>query len=242
MIERIIARFGHGSGLSQDQLADFRGTVHVKLMKDDYAVLRRFKGRSSLKTYLYSVIHRQFQDFLKQIWGGWQPSAKAAKIGQTAIALETLIVRDGHLFHEAAQILRLNQGVPISEKELERIYASLPRRTLRQMLDEGHLEQQEDPGNQPEAHLLSKERERGRERLHKMLQHVLDYLSVEDRFLVKMHFWDNATVARMAKTLGYNQKWLYRHLKKILKKLGQSLLEKGVLKKEILEYLNPPVC
>lgn len=241
LIEKIIDRIGCGSGLSDDQLEDFRGTVYLKLMKDDSAVLRKFKGGSSLKTYLYSVIHNQFRDFRDKLWGYWQPSVKARELGSLAVELESLVSRDGYLFHEAVQIIRGNQRVPIDERELEEIYASLPIRVARQILDAGFLDQAVDPRGRPDEKLLLEEWAYGRDRIRSMLQGVIQYLSVEDRFIVRMHFWENATVARMAKTLGYNQKWLYRHIHKILKKLGKTLLENGIVKEEVIKHLNPPV-
>ena len=54
LIEAIVGHCYRGSRFKPQEAEDFRGTVMVKLIEDDYAVFRKFQGRSTMKTYLTS--------------------------------------------------------------------------------------------------------------------------------------------------------------------------------------------
>ena len=56
LIKEIVSYCCRGSGFSREEAEDFEGRVKVKLIENDYAVIREFRGRSSPKTYLIAVI------------------------------------------------------------------------------------------------------------------------------------------------------------------------------------------
>jgi DNA-directed RNA polymerase specialized sigma24 family protein len=72
---------------------DFGSHVKLKLIEHDYAILKKFEGRSNLRTYLTVVIHRLFLDYRIKAWGKWRPSAAAKRCGGVAILLERLTRR-----------------------------------------------------------------------------------------------------------------------------------------------------
>jgi hypothetical protein len=49
LIEAIVAQSCRRSRFKPQEIEDFQGTVMVKLIEDDYAVFRKFQGRSTLK-------------------------------------------------------------------------------------------------------------------------------------------------------------------------------------------------
>jgi DNA-directed RNA polymerase specialized sigma24 family protein len=59
-IAGIIARRNH---LDEDETAAFIQHARVRLHADDYAVLRKFDGRSSFYTYLTTIMVRLFRDW-----------------------------------------------------------------------------------------------------------------------------------------------------------------------------------
>ena len=67
----------------------------LKLIDDDYQILRGFRERSSLRTYLSTVVERLFLDYRIRQWGKWRPSAQARRAGALAVRLEALLHRDG---------------------------------------------------------------------------------------------------------------------------------------------------
>ena len=48
---------------------------------DDYSILRKFKGRSSLRTDLITVVTHLYQDWRNGRWGKWRPSEDAKRRG-----------------------------------------------------------------------------------------------------------------------------------------------------------------
>ena len=139
-VERIIAFVARRRRLDAGEVDEFASVVRLKLIENDYEVLRRFEGRSSLKTYLTVVIQRFYLDYRVSTWGKWRPSAGARRLGPTAVLLERLTARDGMSFPEAVQAARTNHGVPENDRELFDIGAQLPQRTRRQFVDDGTLE------------------------------------------------------------------------------------------------------
>ena len=63
--------------LPPDEADDFGSEARLHLIKDDYAVLRAFQERSSLRTYLFAVLSHLFLDWRNARWGKWRPSAEA---------------------------------------------------------------------------------------------------------------------------------------------------------------------
>ena len=104
-IDQLVRTWGRRRHLSPAEQEDFAGFVRLRLIEDDYAVLRKFQERSTLWTYLSSVIGRLSLDYCAEQWGRWRPSA-ADRLGPEAVALERLVTRDGHTLDEAIAIVR----------------------------------------------------------------------------------------------------------------------------------------
>src|SRR5688572_4504105 len=130
-IERIAASVARRNHLRGDEAAEFTQEVRVRLLEDNYAVIRKFEGRSSFSTYLTTVIVRLFHQWRVEQWGKWRPSAEAKRLGDKAIILERLISRDGYTFDEAVRILTTPGGAQFTVAELEAIYLRLPLRNPR---------------------------------------------------------------------------------------------------------------
>src|SRR5690242_17941070 len=83
-IERIVASIGKRSGLDADALEDFSADVKLRLVDDDYVVIRAFKNRSSFESYIATVVKRLLLDHRNREWGKWRPSAVAKRLGPLA--------------------------------------------------------------------------------------------------------------------------------------------------------------
>src|SRR6478672_4714082 len=115
VIREIIAHSARG--LSRQDGEDFSQTVMVRLIEEDYRILREFKGRSSLRTYLAIAIKRMLLDYQNHLWGKWHPSAEAKRLGPTAIWLERLLYRDKLSFEEACRVI-LGEDPEVSRANL----------------------------------------------------------------------------------------------------------------------------
>src|SRR3954467_3768557 len=117
----IIAQIAHAvcrrNGVDDHDAEDFASDIRLKLCDDDYAVIRKFQGKSGFVTYLTVVINKAFLDHRRRIWGKWTPSAQAKRLGGVAVLLETLVYRDSQSFDAACQILEQKHGVTVDRRE-----------------------------------------------------------------------------------------------------------------------------
>ncbi len=237
LIERVIASIGRRRALSSDEADDFASWVRIRLLEDDCAILAKFRGRSRFKTYLVTVVGNLFRDYRISKWGKFRPSAMAKRCGPTAERLETLCHRDGFSFDEAVEILRRNFGVRESAEELAALAASLPPRVPRKVVGEEALEQLGESGR-VEERVNDQEQSETAQRVEAMLARALRQLEPESRLILKLHFEDRLTVAAIARTLGLDQKPLYRRIDHCLKSLRQSLEADGFTAVDAAELLG----
>src|SRR5229473_2829543 len=131
LIERVIGWVCARRCLRGADAEDFASTVKLRLIENDYEILGRFEGRSSLKTYLTAVINRLYIDYQTQRFGKWRPSAEARRLGPVALRLEALLYRDGLTFEEARGVLQTDFQVAESREALYELSLKLPRRSPR---------------------------------------------------------------------------------------------------------------
>jgi RNA polymerase sigma factor for flagellar operon FliA len=228
LIDRVIAFVCRRHRVAAADADDFAGVVRLKLVQDDYLILRKFEERSSLQTYLTSVIIRLYQDYRVAQWGKWRPSAEARRTGPIAIRLETLMQRDGLSFDEAYETLRTNYAVDVPREELFAMSLRSPRRTTRRTFQDDGLESVPAEGGDGDEALRYDASQMQAARAAQALHCAIDRLPPEDRLIVRMRFADAFSVADIARTLGVDQKPLYRRLDRLMSDLRGSLEAAGI--------------
>jgi RNA polymerase sigma factor (sigma-70 family) len=238
-IERIAAFVARKSHLNGDECTEFTQEVRVRLLEDDYAVIRKFEGRSSFSTYLTTVIMRLFHQWRVEQWGKWRPSAEAKRLGDKAITLERLLTRDGFTLQEAVKVLTTPGGSQYTVAELEAIYVRLPLRNPRPILVSDELLPDAiaidgDAGDRVES------RERARTARHAAvtMDDLLGHMNAEDRMILQMRFWEALKVPEIARTLHIEQKKLYKRLEKLFGTLRRGLESAGVSKRDVGNLLS----
>lgn len=240
-IERAASYCARKAGFSKEEVEDFVSHVKLRLIEDDYTIIRKFQGKSELKTYLTVVIQRLFLDYLDHEKGKWRPSAEAKRLGDLAVRLEKLLHRDRCSLDMAYEILRTNDRLTITRQELADLAAKLPRRRPRpQKEGEETLGNQASPELDPEEEALARERAARRQEVLRILKEVLAGYPDEDVLLIKMS--TTHKVSDIARILRLEQKPLYRRLEKILKGLREDLEARGVRPEEIREILGRGGC
>jgi RNA polymerase sigma factor (sigma-70 family) len=240
VIDRVTAFVAARNHLAAADADDFRSHVKLKLIEDDYAILIKFKGRSSLRTYLTVVIQRLFLDYRISAWGKWRPSAEAKRAGAVAMLLEQLQTRDGHTFEESCELLRAKHGVHASRAELEAIAARLPARIRKRFESDDVLETVADAGPSVDVLVVERERASTASQVDGALKAVMSSLDPQDRLILALRFEDGRTVADIAGLLRLDQKGLYRRLERLLAQLRTALEARGIQSSAVVEMFESP--
>jgi len=215
------------NGVNGHDAEDFASDVRLKLCEDDYAVIRKFQGKSSFTTYLTVVINKRFLDHRRRIWGKWSPSSQARRLGNVAVLLETLIYRDGGSFDAACLILVQKHGLAIDRRQLRTMLAQLPRRSQRRFEGEDGLDMLPSADG-ADAHVLAGERDDQLVTAENALRQALQRLPDEDRAVIRMLYYEGLSVADIARGLGVEQKRLYPRIKQLLASLRKTLKSQGI--------------
>lgn len=237
-IERVATHACRRHGFSREDTQEFVSAVKCKIIEDDYALFRKFQGKSSLKTYLTVAVNNFFKDHLDHIWGKWRPSAEAVRLGGLAIQLEKLH-RDGFTLSESCEILVTNHHVEATRQELEDLASKLPHRNPpRRMESEEALENRPAEDLSPDEQVEVRETADRRQVVLRYLKDALKRLAPEDALLARMSC--EFKISQIAQKLRLDQKPLYRRRETILKTLRQDLESHGVQADEIGGLLSIP--
>ena len=231
-IEKLVQISGRRHHLSHVELEDFEGYVNVELLKDDCAALRKFQNRSSWWTFLAAVIERLALDFLVQRWGRWRPSAMAEKLGPVAVILDRLVNRDGHTLEEAMEIVRTNNAVGMSYRDLRAMWEQLPPRP--RMTEVG--EEAAAAVSGPESSEVRVEDDARRQevgRLERTLETAFRALPAQDRVIIALRFDHGLSAAEISKVTKSSVPTIHRRLDRSLKELRAALSRGGFDPREI---------
>lgn len=238
-IERIaafVARRGH---LNADETGEFVQIVRVKLFEDDYAIIRKFEGRSTFSTYLTTVILRLFHQWRVEMWGKWRPSAEAKRLGEKAITLERLLTRDGFTFAEALNVLTTRSGDAYTVAEIKELYVRLPLRNPRPVLVSDDVAPEVAAvDNDADERIESRDRERSARCCATALDGAIAKFDAEDRLILQLRFWNSKKVPEIAKIVGIDQKKIYKRLEKLFKELREALEKAGLKRADVDQLLD----
>lgn len=237
LIQRKLQHLSRQSRLPEHEAEELRSWALSRLVDDDYRILASWEGRSSFPTFLTVVLTNLMRDYRTHLWGKWRPTASARRQGDEAVLLEQLCGRDGFSVDEAVERMRTEHGVSLSRAELERIEASLPRRTERRWVGEEELLRIPVDG-QVESRIEEAERSRTEEEVRVLMTPLLQSLAAEDRLLLKLYFWDGLSMAAISPLLDRPQRELYSVRDKCLKKLRRNLEEAGLSSERIRTLLG----
>lgn len=242
LIEQVISFIARRHHLRTEDADELGAHVKLKLLENDYALLRKFQGRSSLRTYLSTVIQRLFLDYRIASWGKWRPSAEAKRLGQVAILLERLLTRDGYSIDEAYEVMTTNHRLTETRAELERLASRLPPRAKRRFESDdvlGDLPSAERPADQI---VVDRESTQVGLRVQAALRGALADLEGQDRLILTMRFDDGKTVAEIATVLRLEQKALYRRIDRLMASLRNELEAAGIQRAAVVEMLERPLA
>jgi RNA polymerase sigma factor (sigma-70 family) len=238
-IERIASFVARRNRLNEDDVSEFTQEVRVRLLEDDYAIIRKFRNRSSLSTYLTTVIARLFHHWRIAQWGKWRPSAEATRLGDKAIVVERLMTRDGYSLDETVKILTTPSSSQYTLGEIEAVYLRLPPRHPRPMFVSDE-QSAEGIAVEPEAdgRLEMRDGERSARTAASTIDELAPSMKPRDRLILQMRFRDALKVPDIAQRLNLDQKWVYKRLEQLCNTLRKRLEAAGVRRSDVGALLS----
>lgn len=234
----------------ENEALELSNLVLDTLQKDDYHVLRQFKGNSQLSTYITAIIARQAVDLIRKKKGRSREKERAEKYGQTGLIIYEQVISQNRCVSDFYSQLTTQYGISAPLNELEKMADYIegkkhihPPSNLspesNPAVKDGlimHSEEGEDeiiiPDNRNNPENLVME-EQQTAKIEKAVKDILLELNGEERFLLKMRFPTNdkdkpGKVEQIASVLGISEKAVYKRITRLLEKCRDLLGQKGV--------------
>ena len=219
LVSAVIRDVVRAKRLPATDAQDFAQTVHLKFIEREYDVFTRFRGDSSLRTYLTVVVMRALLDWRNARYGKWRPSAAAVRLGPEAVMLDQLINRDS--FAEEIAIAQVRGRSGSSPERLRRLAAQVPRRTRVRFVPDDCLQMM--PAAPDASSIDADERRQRLTRVRRALRNAYRQLPDEERRLLSMRYGSRLSVREISETLQMDQKALYRRFERVVCRLRASM-------------------
>lgn len=241
-IDRALRFVCHRSGIEPQEAEEFGATVKLRLIENDYAIIRAFQNRSSFGTYIAMVIHRMLLDYRATLWGKWRPSAEAKRLGPLAVELERMMFRDNVAAEEAAAVLARRHR-EITPKDALALAARLPQRPPKKRtvsIDE--VESTLAVGSDvTDGAALDGDYTRRTSAVSAAMRQALEDLDEHDRVALQLRFVNGMAVSEVARAMAVDQRMLYRRMDRLVSELRSSLEKAGVGKADVEDLFGHPL-
>ncbi|HJW94783.1 MAG TPA: sigma-70 family RNA polymerase sigma factor [Thermoanaerobaculia bacterium] len=238
LIERAVAFACRRSRLDPDDAEEFGAVVKLKLVENDYAILRSYEARSGFATFISVVVQRMALDYRIHLWGKWHTTAEAKRLGDLAIELEKLLHRDGRTLDEALVILKPKYQT-ITKESLAALADRLPPRAPRMReVAIGDSTELHAGAMAADQRVLESERRRTSEKLSTVMSAIVAELPEEDQLILQLRFEGGMAVSQIARALQIEQKLLYRRLERRMKDIRAELERRGVNANDALDLIG----
>jgi RNA polymerase sigma factor for flagellar operon FliA len=227
-IERAIRAVCRRHRMLTQDAEDFASEARMRLIQDNCAVLRRFERRSSISTYIRTVVTHLAQDWRNAHWGKWRPSAEARRQGPIAIELQRLMQRDGLTFEEACQTLRMNFRVTQSRDDLRAMVCESRQACRRRFVTDKLLENCATTDPAPDDLADWRAAADAADYAVAHLAQAIAALAPTDALLIRLRFDEGRRIVEIARALGMEAKPLYRRLERLLAQIKSELEMRGV--------------
>ncbi len=225
-IVKVATAYGSRQHLPREDVEDFVSWVILRMMANDYTLLRSCRRPDRPWSFLRTAIRNLLKDYRNCIWGKWRPSAEARRIGPTAVRLERLHLRDGLEVTAAIEVLRRNFDCRMTARQLEELAARLPRRHRRLPLK---VDVDLLPSDARADHRL---RNLELRTTWKSTRHVLGsalaQLEDDERDILRLHYQEGRSFARISRELSLNQRSLYTKRDRCLRRLRAAFRRQGL--------------
>jgi RNA polymerase sigma factor (sigma-70 family) len=239
LIERAISFACGRFRLGPDDADEFASIVKLRLVEKDFAVLRAWEGRSSLTTYIGTVVQRLALDYRTHAWGKWRASAEAKRLGALAVDLEQLLYRDRRTIEDVVAVLAAKYD-GITRESLLALAARLPERAPRRRdVDLDAAASVATPQSaSPEEHTLDQERRAASQHVSGVMAAAIQKLLEQDRLIMQLRFEEGMTVPQIARALQLDQRQLYHRLERCTLELRRELEREGIAARDVADLIG----
>lgn len=228
LIDEVIDFVCRRARLNGADAEDFASVARLALIENDYAVLRKWEGRSSLGGYLTAVLQRLLIDERVRVHGRWRASIEARRMGPAGIVLETILHRDGRSLDEALVSVR-TVDPHLTRGDVESMARRLPARAARpRTVDLALVADTAVASDRADARLLRREAETFARRAASIVRTFVDSLPAEERLILDFRFAREMSTPAIARALQIPQRTLYRRLEALLERMRGALADAGL--------------
>lgn len=230
----------------ENEALELANKVLDKLREKDYKILKQFKGKAKLSTYITAVISNQAVDMVRRKKGRGREKERAKKIGPLGERIYELVFAAGMDVPAAFSELRSKFSFSGSMEEVEAIAAKIRGKRLpaagvpswqgNRVVKEGvrNMETGEliiaDRHSNPEDITIEAQR---LQKLKEVTDSIISQLKGEERLILRMRFPVSEDekpkdIEQIAGLLGISRKAVYNRLSRVLAKCRDNITRIGV--------------
>ena len=207
-----------------------------KCRENDFHRLRAFLGKSSLKTYLYTLFNNLAADFNRAKFGRRRIPKVVSALGAWAEEVYKLVCWQRYSYEDAWEITSLNQLYTESFNrflnDIEEL-GKVPCAESPQFFstDDGQWQDEHAaprPHSNPLESLLEKLDRKQRLQAAGAIRRQIGTLTPEDQLLIRLIYGDKHSISAAGRLLGLEPVQAQRRLKKLLTGFKEALLREGI--------------
>lgn len=233
----------------ENEALELSNRVLDTLQRNDYRVLKEFKGNSRLTTYLTAIISRHAVDLIRKKLGRDREKERAKEWGDVGLLVYRRVIKNGYPLGDVFNELQTNGSFSGSMEELETMVHKIKGKNPHtshssngnSVVKNGKTVNENeyvipDTKGDPQEILMEKQRH---EKIRRVLQSIIAPLSGEERLLLRMRFPAHEeeqprSVEQISHALGITQKAVYKRITRLMKKCRDKLQQEGVTVHDLL--------
>ena len=220
----------------ENEALELSNHVLDKLKKNDYQVLRNYRGYAKLTTYLTIIISNQAVDLIRKKRGRDRKKERAKNYGNLGKHIYDMVFLQQIPVCEVYKELKSSKNISESLEEVEAIVEK-----IRGKLRHNHIYRAEVLGNEddfvlpdyknnPEEILAEKQR---KDKISDILKTIVSELKGEDSLILRMRFLPEGekeakNVEQISNILEISKKAVYKKIKKVLEKCLDIMKQEGI--------------
>jgi len=207
-----------------------------RLREHNCKVLREFRGRSELTTYIGTIISNLVVDLIRKQKGRNRARDRGKAMGPIGERLYELAFEKGYPVEEAYEFLKENHHVTETLEEIEAMVDQIRGRksgliSAGPVENAGHdIKSKLVARNDSEKELTKKQED---ELAKKVLNQIVSQLTNEERFVIRMRFplsedEEPKNLSEMAEILGISEKAADGRIRRVLTRCREMMLKQGL--------------